>query len=138
MKINNSLSIPDNEIDLNAVRSQGPGGQNVNKVSTAIHLRFDIHASSLPESCKIKLLRLQDHRITGDGTIVIKAQSFRTQEKNREEALDRLKNLIKKALIVPKKRKPTKPSKNSQKKRMDSKSKRGQLKKLRSKKNLLE
>jgi ribosome-associated protein len=136
MKITNTISVPDSEVELHAIRSQGPGGQNVNKVATAIHLRFDIHASSLPGSCKIKLLRLQDHRITSEGVIVIKAQSFRTQEKNREEALKRLQNLIKKATIVPKKRKSTKPTKGSQQRRMDSKTRHGKTKKLRNKENL--
>lgn len=131
MQISNTIFIPDNEIEFHAVRAQGPGGQNVNKVATAIHLRFDVPASSLPESCKIKLLRLKDHRISQDGVIVIKAQQFRTQEQNREDAQKRLQHLIKKAMIVPKKRRPTKPTKNSQKKRLESKNRRGQLKRLR-------
>lgn len=138
MKISKTICIPDHEIELNAIRSQGPGGQNVNKVSTAIHLRFDIRSSSLPESCKIKLLRLQDHRITNDGVVIIKAQNHRNQEKNRTEALERLKNLVKKTLHVPKKRKTTKPSKTAKKKRVDAKTKHGQLKKLRNKRNLFE
>lgn len=135
MKISKKIDIPDGEIELSAIRSQGPGGQNVNKVSSAIHLRFDIRSSSLPESCKSRLLNLHDHRITNDGIIIIKAQNFRTQEKNREEALARLKNIIRKALVSTKKRKPTKPSKAARKKRLDAKTKHGQLKKLRNKRN---
>lgn len=116
---------------MHAVASQGAGGQNVNKVASAIHLRFDIRASSLPEEVKERLLNLKDQRITQDGIIIIKAQQYRTQERNRAEALKRLRSLIQSTLVVPRKRKPTKPSKTSQEKRLQSKARRAQVKNLR-------
>ncbi|MDX1397491.1 MAG: alternative ribosome rescue aminoacyl-tRNA hydrolase ArfB [Oceanospirillum sp.] len=133
LQISNAVSIPDEELELQAIRAQGAGGQNVNKVSSAIHLRFDIAASSLPEFYKERLLALKDSRISKEGVLVIKAQQFRTQEKNREDALQRLKTLILDATKVQKTRRPTKPSRNSQKKRMDKKNQRGQIKSLRGK-----
>ncbi len=131
LKVSSRVTIPASEIEITAIRAQGAGGQNVNKVSTAVHLRFDINASSLPDFHKERLLRLSDQRITKEGVIVIKAQEYRSQEKNREDALARLLSLIKSATVVQKKRKPTKPSRLSQKKRMDRKTKKGQLKSLR-------
>ncbi len=133
LTISNQLIIPAAEIDIQAIRAQGAGGQNVNKVSSAIHLRFDINASSLPDDYKEKLINLHDQRISKDGIIVIKAQEFRSQDKNREEALSRLQTLIKSVTVTRKKRKPTKPSKGSQIRRVDSKTKRGKLKGLRGK-----
>jgi ribosome-associated protein len=131
LQITNRTAIPLSEIELSAIRSQGAGGQNVNKVATAIHLRFDINASSLSPLYKERLLNLNDSRITKEGIVVIKAQQHRTQEQNREDALDRLKVLIQSVTTTPKKRKPTKPSKTAKRKRLDSKAKRGQIKSLR-------
>ena len=128
LKISSQVSIPLAQIELQPVRAQGAGGQNVNKVSSAVHLRFDIESSSLPESYKESLRKLRDQRVTGEGVIVLKAQRFRSQEKNREDALERLRTLLQAAGAVRKHRKPTKPTRSSQKKRVDSKTKRGQLK----------
>ena len=133
LQISNTVNIPEREIEMSAVRSQGAGGQNVNKVATAIHLRFDIGASSLSDHYKERLLKLNDQRITSEGVVVIKAQEHRSQEQNREEALQRLQNLIKSAVVIPKPRKPSKPTRSSQKKRLDSKSKRSQIKTMRGK-----
>lgn len=131
LSISSYVTIPDSEIDIHAVRSQGAGGQNVNKVSTAVHLRFDIHSSSLPQFYKEALLKLRDHRISADGVITIKAQQYRTQERNREDALERLRLLIQSVAMPRKKRKPTKPTKGSQNRRIEGKKRQGRLKALR-------
>lgn len=133
MIISNNVTLPDDEIEMSAIRAQGSGGQNVNKVSSAIHLRFDIRASSLPDFYKERLLAMSDQRISNEGVIIIKAQSFRTQEKNREDALSRLLALIKSATITQKARRPTRATRASQKRRMDKKSHRGKIKALRGK-----
>lgn len=133
LRISNNTAIPLDEIELSAIRAQGAGGQNVNKVSSAVHLRFDIQASSLPDFYKQRLLARKDSRISKEGVIIIKAQRYRTQEKNREDALQRLAELIRSVAVVQKKRIATKPSKGSQQRRMDGKAKRGQTKKLRCK-----
>lgn len=130
-----AITIAESEVDISAIRAQGSGGQNVNKVSSAIHLRFDITASSLPELIKERLLALNDQRITKDGVVIIKAQAHRSQEKNRGEAMQRLLELVNSVAVLPKRRRPTKPTRNSQRKRLDSKATHGNLKRTRGKVN---
>ncbi|MCF6283469.1 MAG: aminoacyl-tRNA hydrolase [Candidatus Polarisedimenticolaceae bacterium] len=133
LKISNHITIPESELEFSAIRAQGAGGQHVNKVSSAIHLRFDVKASSLPASYKQALLKMQDQRLTKEGVIIIKSQQYRSQEMNREQACLRLKEMILCAIKRPKKRVATKPTRGSQQRRMDSKTKHGRNKALRKK-----
>ena len=138
IKISPSIELADDEIELRAIHSQGSGGQNVNKVATAIHLRFDITRSSLPDTIKQRLLINKDRRINKDGILVIKAQRYRSQEKNKDEAIERLINLIRSITTPKRKRVPTRPTKGSRIKRLDSKTRQGRVKKLRKKPDTLE
>jgi ribosome-associated protein len=128
LRISPRITIPDSELETQAIRAQGAGGQNVNKVSNAVHLRFDIPGSSLPAEYKERLLALRDRRITDDGVVVIKAQQYRSLEQNHEDALSRLRELILSIAVLPKKRKATRPTKGSKERRLEAKSKRAQIK----------
>ena len=131
--ISNTISLNDSDVEISAIRAQGAGGQNVNKISSAIHLRFDIHTSSLSDVNKQRLLDSKDNRITKEGVLIIKAQQFRTQERNKIDAFERLQSFITKATYVNKTRRPTKPSRNAKRKRVDKKTQRGKTKVLRGK-----
>jgi ribosome-associated protein len=131
MSVASGFRIPDNEVAITAIRAQGAGGQNVNKTSSAIHLQYDIQASSLPEEVKLRMLALSDHRITRDGVVVIKAQVHRSQEQNRIDAIERLHAMLAEATVVHRTRRPTKPTKGSRTRRLDGKTRRGAIKALR-------
>ena len=133
MKVSKHYSIPVGEIEYQAIRAGGPGGQHVNKTSSAVHLRFDLHSATLPEIWRERLLKLQDRRISSDGIVVIKANSYRSQEKNRADARMRLLELIQSVTTIPKKRRPTRPSRGARQRRMDQKRQRSQTKSLRGK-----
>jgi ribosome-associated protein len=131
LQITPEIALPEEELEWQPIRAQGAGGQNVNKVSSALHLRFDVRASSLPETIKNRLLTMRDRRISGDGIVIVKAQRFRTQEKNRADAIARLSELIDGACHEPKRRKATRPTLASKRRRLEDKTRRGQTKRLR-------